>query len=94
MRRVRRVQALTGYQLAVTFDDGVAGTVDLSDLAGHGVFACWSDRQAFEQVRIGLSGELVWADGPDLCPDALYLRLTGMTPEELFPALRHEVARA
>jgi hypothetical protein len=94
MRRVVRVQALAGYQLAVTFDDGMAGTVGLSDLVGDGVFACWSNHQAFEQVRIGSSGELVWPDGPDLCPDALYLRLTGMTPEELFPALRHEAARA
>jgi len=27
----------------------------------------------------------------DLCPDALYLRLTGKTPEDLFPALKTPV---
>jgi hypothetical protein len=34
------------------------------------------------------------ASGVDLCPDALYLRVTGKSPEEKFPALQHELAHA
>lgn len=94
MRKIVQVDVLQAYHLRLTFDDGTSGTIDLSDLAGRGVFALWNDRSAFEQVRIGSSGELVWGDKVDLCPDALYLRMTGKSPEEIFPALRREPARA
>jgi hypothetical protein len=33
-------------------------------------------------------GALEWPGGLDLCGDALYLRLTGKGPEEVFPGLR------
>ncbi len=94
MRKITHVEIQQGYHLALTFDDGTAGTVDLSHLVGRGVFACWNDPAAFAQVRIGSSGELLWGDHVDLCPDALYLKVTGKQPEEMFPALRQEPARA
>lgn len=94
MRKVLKAKALQGYSLELKFDDGVSGTVDLSDLVGKGVFALWRDHSAFEQVRIGPSGELVWGDRIDLCPDALYLKVTGKKPEDVFPALRSEPAHA
>ena len=94
MRKITHVEVLQAYRLALTFDDGTAGTVDLSGLAGKGVFACWNDHVVFAQVRIGASGELVWGDQVDLCPDALYLKVTGKQLEEVFPALCQEAARA
>jgi hypothetical protein len=94
MRQITHVEVLQAYRLALTFDDGTAGTVDLSHLVGKGVFACWNDQLAFAQVRIGSSGELLWGDQVDLCPDALYLKVTGRQPEEVFPALRQEPVRA
>lgn len=94
MRRVTWVEVLEGYRLDLTFDDGTRGVVDVSHLAGKGVFALWLDRKAFEAVRIGPSGELAWGDEIDLCPDALYLKATGKRAGDLFPGLRHEEARA
>lgn len=94
MRRISKVQALPGYRLELEFDDGVSGTVDLSGEVGKGVFAAWRDPRAFEQVRIGPSGELAWGDRIDLCPDALYLKVTGKKPEDIFPALRGQPIRA
>ena len=88
MKKISKVKVLSGYRLELEFDDGVSGTVDLSEDVGKGVFALWRDSLAFEQVRIGSSGELVWSDRIDLCPDALYLKVTGKTPEDIFPALR------
>ena len=64
--------------------------MDLSEAVGKGVFALWRDPLAFNQVRIGSSGELVWGDRIDLCPDALYLKVTGKNPEDIFPALREQ----
>jgi hypothetical protein len=94
MQKVAKVKALPEYRLALEFEDGVSGTVDLSALVGKGVFALWRDRCAFENVRIGSSGEVVWGDEIDLCPDALYLKVTGKKPEDLFPALRLESTHA
>jgi len=94
MRRIAKVRVVPGYRLELEFDDGVSGTVDLSENVGKGVFAVWRDPVAFERVHIGSSGELVWEDQVDLCPDALYLKVTGKRPEDIFPALRGEPVHA
>jgi len=94
MRKITKITVLQGYRLDVTFDDGVSGVVDLSNLVGKGVFAPWRDHAFFAQVRIGSSGEAAWGDQIDLCPDSLYLKATGKRPEDLFPGLRREESRA
>jgi hypothetical protein len=90
MRRVSKVKVLPGYRLELEFDDGVPGTVDLSEAVGKSVFGLWGDPVVFEQVGIGSAGELVWGERIDLCPDALYLKVTGKKPEDMFPALRDQ----
>lgn len=88
MRRICKVKVLPEYRLALEFDDGISGIVDLSEAVDKGVFAVWRDPLVFEQVRIGSSGELVWGEQVYLCPDALYLKVTGKKSEDIFPALR------
>jgi hypothetical protein len=94
MHRILAVKVLEGFLLQLAFEDGVCGTVDLSDLAGKGVFTLWFNREFFEGVRIGSSGELAWSDRIDLCPDSLYLRTAGKEPQDIFPALKREPAHA
>ena len=94
MRRICTVTVSPGYRLELQFDDAVSGTVDLSEAVGEGVFALWRDPIAFNQVRIGSAGEMVWADQIDLCPDALYLKVTGKNTEDIFPALREQPLHA
>ena len=88
MQTITGVRPLDGYRVSLRFGDGTEGIADLSDLAGRGVFAAWSTPGQFESVQIGSTGELTWPCGVDLCPDALYLRVTGKTPADLFPSLR------
>lgn len=88
MVRPKEVKALEGYRLWLRYSDGVEGEVDLSHLAGRGVFKVWQDRAFFEAVRIDEAGGIAWGEEIALCPDALYLRLTGKTPEEVFRKLR------
>lgn len=88
MRRVVAVKALPDYRVWLKYDNGVEGTVDLSDLGGKGVFILWDDPVTFNAVRVGASGDVVWGDEVELCPDALYLRLTDQQPEDPFPRLR------
>jgi hypothetical protein len=94
MKKISRVKVLPAYRLELEFDDGVRGTVDLSEAVGKGVFALWCDPLVFEQVHIGSAGELVWGEQIDLCPDSLYLKVTGKKPEDIFPALRDHPTHA
>jgi hypothetical protein len=94
MHQIIQVEALEDYRISVSFADGTSGRLDLSGLAGHGVFAAWEDYAEFRKVMVGETGDLVWPSGLDLCPDALYLRLTGKKPEEEFPVLQHELSYA
>ena len=79
------VSALEPYRIWLRYDDGVEGELDLSYLAGDGVFVAWLDHSFFSAVRLGPCGSIVWGDDLDLCGDALYMKITGMTPEEMFP---------
>jgi len=79
------VKALAGYKIWIKYEDGVEGEINLSDLAGRGIFKIWQEPGVFEKVTIGKSGAVKWSDDVELCPDALYLKLTGKQPEEIFP---------
>jgi hypothetical protein len=81
------VKALPEFRIWLRYNDGTSGEVDLSDLAGRGVFKAWEDRAFFDTVRLGAHGAIEWGGNIDLCPDAMYLRLTGKSPEQLFPIL-------
>ncbi|MCA1808324.1 MAG: DUF2442 domain-containing protein [Lentisphaerae bacterium] len=94
MHKITQVEVLEGYRLKLCFADGTTGEVVLSDLSGCGVFAPWVDYAEFRKVAIGDSGELVWSCGVDLCPDALYFKITGKKPEEEFPPLQPKLAHA
>jgi hypothetical protein len=88
------VRALPNYRLYLEFSDGTKGEVDLSDLARGEVFEAWGDPGFFERVHIGSHREIKWDDEIELCADSLYLKLTGKSPEELFPKLRREQPHA
>lgn len=94
MKRITKVEVLKNYKLRLEFADGVAGIADVSSLVGKGAFSLWNDYAEFSKVQIGSSGELVWGDRVDLCPDALYMKITGQQPEEVFPSLKLETALA
>jgi len=83
--KITEVKSLQNYKLFLRFNDGVSGIVDLSDMAGRGVFEAWTQDRVFEQVRITELGALEWPGELDLCADALYLKLTGKQPEIFFP---------
>lgn len=91
MVHLLEAKALTPYRVWLRYDDGASGEVDLVDLAGRGVFAAWNDATVFAALSLGPHGSLEWPGGLDLCPDAMYLRLTGKPVEALaeFRATAH-----
>ncbi|MBU4208233.1 MAG: DUF2442 domain-containing protein [Proteobacteria bacterium] len=94
MHKIINVTVLQNYKVKLEYADGENGIADLSHLVGKGVFILWNDYKAFHNVKIGLSGELLWNDQVDLCPDSLYLQITNKEPEDLFPSLKRKVAYA
>ena len=82
------VKPLENFRLWLHYDDETTGEVDLSDLAGRGVFKVWENPDVFKQVKVGSYGEVTWGGDLELCPDSLYLRLTKKSPEDLFPTLK------
>ena len=69
MCEVVRIRALPGYRLFVEFDDGLSGTVDVSDLLWGPVFEPLKDPEFFAQVRVDEFGAPCWPNGADLAPD-------------------------
>ena len=94
MKKIIKAEIIRDYQIKLEYDDGKQGIVDLSHLVGKGVFAFWNNYEDFKNVKIGSSGELVWSDQVDLCPDSLYLKMTNQKPEDLFPKLEPRVEYA
>jgi hypothetical protein len=72
--RLRALTVLPQCQLAVTFNDGVAGIVDVSNLvngADAGVFEALRDPAFFASAYLDC-GAVTWPNGADLAPDAMH----------------------
>ncbi len=81
MIRPTEVEPRDGYRVWLRYSDGAAGEIDLYYLAGRGVFEAWNDPACFAKVRIAPSGGVAWGEDIELCPDALYMQLTGKSVE-------------
>lgn len=85
MIRPIEVQARQARKIWLRYEDGSSGEVDLSHHAGRGVFKAWDEPGFFETVRITDYGGVAWGDSDDLelCPNDLYMRLTGKTLDDI-----------
>jgi len=71
--RVVEVRPLKGYKLWLRFQDGVSGTVDLSNELWGPMFEPLRDDALFAQAAIHPEFETVtWPNGADLAPEFLY----------------------
>ncbi|HEX3599671.1 MAG TPA: DUF2442 domain-containing protein [Lacipirellulaceae bacterium] len=80
MPRVISVQPLEKYRLAVRFDDGTEGVIEMQDRLFGPVFEPLQAPAIFRQVFVDEFGAIAWPNGADLAPDAVYDRLR-MAPE-------------
>lgn len=81
MHKIIEVKPLKNYKVWIKFSDSVEGEVDLSHLAGKGVFSKWNDIDYFNSVYIDKeSHTLCWEGEIDLCPDNLYAKVLNVNP--------------
>ena len=88
--RVKKAEAVRYPVLRVTFDDGLSGEYDLSDLIANGpAFARLKDRAYFNTVSVGEHGHTFgWSldelgNEIDFCPDATHILIETQKIEEL-----------
>ena len=79
LRDAVSVQPLPDYRLAVRFDDGTEGDVDVPQLVQFtGVFEPLRDDDFFAQATVNPElGTICWPNGADLDSDVLYARVVG-----------------
>lgn len=80
--RIRTVTYVRGYRLRLEFSDGVSGDVNLEPVLSDakGIVADLKDLDMFQRVAVASEGgALVWPNGVDFCPDALYEEITGQS---------------
>ena len=94
MTNVLEVRACERYRIWIRFADGSAGEIDISDLADKGVFQAWNEQGFFGKVHLAPHGAVAWSAEIELCPDSLYMELTGKSPQQVFPGLVPPVSHA
>ncbi len=82
------IRPRSDFRLWVRFNDGSEGEIDLSARAGRGVFKIWHEPGVFESAVISPHRTVRWSEDAELCADAVYLEITGRSPEEIMPGLR------
>ena len=99
--RIASVEALRYPTIRVTFDDGLAGILDLSDLIAKGpVFTPLKDEAYFKTVAVEQHGRTFgWnleeiGHEIDFCPDAARIQIETQIVEELARQFESEPAAA
>lgn len=70
---VKNVVAGEEYTLAITFENGKSGVLDMKPILDFGVFKRIKDVEAFRRVRVAFD-TVEWDCGVDLDPEYVYSR--------------------
>ena len=81
--KVLAVTYKNNYDIHVLFEDGVAGTIHLSDLVESGIFRPLKDTAQFAKVyTTGYS--IAWSDQLEIDAATIYAELSGKVPGEVY----------
>jgi hypothetical protein len=72
-----KVKVMGDYHLALTFEDGKTGRVDISQLVPfEGIFEPLKNKRYFNKVYVNPEiGTICWENGADLSPSFLYEKI-------------------
>ena len=83
MHKPIKVVPKENYIIFLEYEDGSSGDLNLSHLAGKGLFKYWDDYNNFKKVYIDKdSNAIAWSDEIDICPDNAYFKIRNVNPEE------------
>ncbi|WP_044407824.1 DUF2442 domain-containing protein [Thiomicrospira microaerophila] len=79
---VVEAEAINGFKIKITFNDGREGTADLADALNGSVFEPLKDPFIFSSLKVDPELEtVVWPNGADLAPEFLYFQAFKQDPE-------------
>ena len=81
--KVSDVTYLKDYTVSITFDDGIIGTIDLSDLVNQGIFSVLKNKELFSKIHTtGYS--IGWSEELEIDVAEIYSEISGKSPTEFF----------
>lgn len=83
LKKIINVKPEKNYHLKVEFEDGISGSVDLSEFINSGIFKVLKDENLFNKVFITERGAIAWNEELEISSDAIYLELSGKSFEEI-----------
>jgi hypothetical protein len=87
--KVQEVKYISDYIISIKFDDGVYGTIELSDLVQKGIFKVLQDKNEFAKVYTN-GYSIAWSNELEIDATTIYSELTGKNfGEILTPKLSH-----
>ena len=87
--KVQEVKYIADYTISIKFDDGVNGTIQLSDLVQKGIFKLLQDKSEFAKVYTN-GYSIAWSNELEIDATTIYSELTGKHfGEILSPKLTH-----
>ena len=87
--KVQEVKYISDYIISIKFDDGVYGTIELSDLVQKGIFKVLQDKSEFAKVYTN-GYAIAWSNELEIDATTIYSELTGKHfGEILSPKLTH-----
>ena len=74
---------LKDCKVSITFNDGVIGTIDLSDLVNQGIFSELKNKELFSKIHTtGYS--IGWSEELKIDVTKIYSEISGKSPTEFF----------
>ena len=81
--KVSDVKYLKDYIISITFEDGIVGTIDLSDLVNQGIFSVLKDKEQFSKIfTTGYS--IGWSEELEIDIAEIYSEISGKNSGEFF----------
>lgn len=71
------------YKIALTFEDGVTGSIDLADLVNDGIFQVLKDKTRFAKIY-ATDYSIAWSEELEIDAASLYAELSGKSPQDFF----------
>jgi hypothetical protein len=81
--KVSEVTYIGEYKIGLTFEDGVTGSVDLTDLVNCGIFEILKDKAKFAKIY-STEYSVAWSEDLEIDAAELYAEISGKSPQEFF----------
>lgn len=82
--RIQKAEVRDLYRLWLSFNDGSRAEVDVLPLLGGPVFEALHDPAYFDQMSLDMvCGTVVWPNGADFAPEALYALMEANLPNQI-----------